>query len=420
MGFGPGWHWRIVVVMLLILALTACENFGKGDSSFDPESLKVIDLTVWLASHPAVRAKIIWESAEGPRSFPDWSLEQQRELQAAFQVAALGQSIAMADSPENLAKPADDQFPTTVIGSRDAWTLYIAHVARTLAVETGRLVAWSLEDYVGEDMAWLLDSRAIFHWDNNWGGYQFYSFQGGAIPAPIELTLKFLKERELVGPTRLKTIANVLEWARGNLQHMLGPQTTKVFESHWRYRGFPLLSRLIEGTVLPGYEDWGARHWTAGCWGTLGYIKAVLQLVNIPVRPDGACGHVIPCFPGEGKCLTHGDDPYNGLTQANPPYPAEEMLVTEDQFNSWFGDSVPDEEKCANVGRQVRENAIRYLPNVLLLYRCLDLASGQTKQSGQVYQALGTDYSVAQLDARKLWERIDEKVAALGGCSSIR
>ena len=43
------------------------------------------------------------------------------------------------------------------------------------------------------------------------------------------------------------------------------------------------MKRIINGTLHPKYASDPPRHWTAGCHGTVGFLRAVLRTVNIPV-----------------------------------------------------------------------------------------------------------------------------------------
>jgi hypothetical protein len=56
-------------------------------------------------------------------------------------------------------------------------------------------------------------------------------------------------------------------------------------------------------------------HRTAGCWGTVGFMRSVLRAANIPVVREACGGHACVGFPTEGLHMSHGDDPYNMLVK---------------------------------------------------------------------------------------------------------
>lgn len=48
-------------------------------------------------------------------------------------------------------------------------------------------------------------------------------------------------------------------------------------------RGEAPMLRTIEGTIDQANPEYGVRHWTAGCHGSAGFLRAILRTVNIPV-----------------------------------------------------------------------------------------------------------------------------------------
>jgi hypothetical protein len=160
------------------------------------------------------------------------------------------------------------------------------------------------------------------------------------------------------------------------------------------------------------------RHWTAGCHGTAGFLRAILRTVNIPVVHDHQCGHALPFFSADGLHLSHGDDPYSSYTFADPPYSMSELLIDQTKFDSWFGSAVSDDAKCKNVDKRVEELAIQYLPTQMLRDYCNDQAAGKSHAHGMVAENM-SGYTVAQLEAHHLWSRMDTKIASMGGCGEI-
>lgn len=224
----------------------------------------------------------------------------------------------------------------------------------------------------------------------------------------------------MIGTNRRSTISLVLEWCN-NLQHFSGYFTTKNAEAHWQYRGKPPLSRIITGTINTNIPEYGVRHFTAGCHGTNGFLNAILKTINIPakyVRVDP--GHATPgLYVDNWKYLSHGDDPYNRLIPCTPPYSGEQLLIDQTQWDLWFGEEVPSQEKTKNVGRRVIELAIDYLPNYLLDLHCQDVEAGKSHAESQVYQIFSRLYTIEELQDMNLWTRIEEKIDAFGGCEHI-
>jgi hypothetical protein len=115
--------------------------------------------------------------------------------------------------------------------------------------------------------------------------------------------------------------------------------------------------------------------------------------------------------------MSHGDDPYNSFSKTTPRYPGEELLIDQTTYDSWFSASMPDPN--LNVGRQVFELALVYLSDSMLHSHCADIAAGRTHAQSDVYAFFSRWYSVQELEARNLWERLDTKIATFGGCDYL-
>jgi hypothetical protein len=259
----------------------------------------------------------------------------------------------------------------------------------------------------------------MFHWNASPAGYRIDAMQGTIVPAPTAFTYSFLGSAGLIGYSRRNTIDNVIDWCRSNLTHFLGGLDAANMEDQWQYRGLPPMTRVINGTVQTSHPAAGSAHRTAGCWGTTGFLRALLRVVNIPVQLVTHAGHAQPWFMADGLYLSHGDDPYNQLTRATPPFPASEIPIDSATFDSWFGASVPAADQANNVGRRTRDLALKYLPNYILRAYCNDKAQGKTHASGSVAATFAPNYTVAQLEAEQLWQRMDMKIAGFGGCNNV-
>ena len=383
------------------------------------------DLAAWLAEHPLVSETIRWQDSNGPtRAYPNWSETQKADLYETYQAVWSGQSLELTDPPPNMRHLADDQSVVTVLSKDHAWSLFLAHVAYSLAVETGRWVPWSLTEYSREELLELFDGSRTFRRTS--GGYELIH---RAVPAPPDATFEFLSANLMIGQDQLHTIGNLLEWSRANLIHFTGHFRAKNAEDHWQYRGVPPVSRVISGTraVFYPYKKGDTSpptvtfgHHTAGCWGTTAFLRAVLRVVNIPVKEvnnSRTFGHSIPYFVSEGQYLSHGDDPYGQNTRSSPGFPIEELFIDQATYDAWFGPGVSLPQGKSNVSRRASDLAIKYLPRTLLVPRCRDIREGRSHSNSHVIAWIPPlHYSVQELEAIKLWDRIDAKIDELGGC----
>lgn len=385
----------------------------------------------WLGKHHAIRDSIIWEystplpapffSLQRAQPYKNWKQRDKDALQTAFNAAWNFTSIDVEDVPPNVVRLRDGSAPTTALSPADAHSLYLASVGQSLAAEIGNRVAWSVANYSSESLAVLFDSREFFVWNEEDNGYRIHDSKGGhVVPASPHTMYDFLRDNDLIGPHRLGTIVRMLTWCHHNLHHHFGPHTAKNCVDVWQYRGEAPVLRTIQGTMDQANPSYGVRCWTAGCHGTAGFLRAVLRTVNIPVVHQHQCGHALPYFSADGLHLSHGDDPYNHWTYADPPYSMFELLMDQSKFDEWFGSDVPNDARKQHVGKRVTELAIQYLPTAMLLHYCNDQAAGKSHADGEVYAAFeGYGYTLAQLEKHQLWTRMDAKITGLGGCDHV-
>ena len=394
---------------------------GHGPTKSPPDETIFTGSDPWPPDLPKTFDAIVWEqdNATGPGTplaYLNWTQAQQDELRAAYLRALEGKPSGLVDPPPNKATPLDEDGPTTVLDKVHAWPLFINYVAWSLALEMSGKTSWSLENYEAEELALLFDSRHMFIWDVAEGGYRFEKIKGRVVPAPPDYVLSFL-ETNATFDSRIGTIAGVLEWCRANMWHFYYSATTSNMEKHWQYRGFTPVSRVIEGTLSAVSPNDGVQSWTAGCHGTLGFLRSVLRVANIPVMWVRVCGHSQVHFIAEGMYLAHGDDPYSGFAK-DPAISAEEMMIDSSTYTAWFVSS-SDEDACKNVSGRTGELAVKYLPVALLEVYCNDLKTGVPHANGRVVKNLPS-YTLQQLeDVEHLWDRMDSKLASIGGCSAL-
>ena len=204
-----------------------------------------------------------------------------------------------------LTRTSTETFRTVLDGPTQAWPLYLAIVAQSLAAEIEGWVPWSLRGHDEETLSHLLSGVKMFTRDRDDGSYNDSDHPGGYVlrgpdnmerctPSHPTYTYRFLVDNDLVRDTPRATIGRVLDWCRANLSHFQGDFTPQVAENHWQYRGFPPARRIIEGTPLLNPQNPGQvpapQHWTAGCWGTSAFLP-VLRSVNIPVADMARNAH---------------------------------------------------------------------------------------------------------------------------------
>jgi hypothetical protein len=384
-------------------------------TTFDPLAVThntVPDVFAWLTQHPAIADAIRWADpgAAALSTFVNWPTSEQQALVQAFAIAWNHQPTNLPDPAPNQANPTTSAVDGTVVLSQaDAWNLYLAHVAQGLAIEIGQRVPWSITTYTAADLQQLFSQRNLWGWDSMQGGYVLGMT---SLPTPPDSTYAFLVGNGLIGSDRRTTIANLLDWCRNNLRHFLG---AGPFDAIWGYAGVPPVSRVIQGTTSTADPELGVCHWTAGCWGTTGFLQNVLRIVNIPVERVAAGGHSMPHFTTDDLYLSHGDDPYDLGDACTPAAPADELLIDATTFNSWLGPQLSQAAQAANVGRGPIEQGIKYLADWFLHYHYVDRQSGLSPQAGQAYQQLLQSYypSFSSLPA-DLWSRMDAKLADFG------
>jgi hypothetical protein len=355
----------------------------------------------WLVRHllgmpPSVRCWLLWQSTvassikwqfrsetseyvipeTAKRRYPDWSVAEKNELQAAFNAAwnwLEAQSATFDVSSEDLSYPPanlidtsdDDGAPWTRVDEAWARDFYLRWVALALAVEIGNRVPWSITTYTEEELQVLFDSAAMMTRHASSGFtlvtaipyFTNYVHRkdnlGTSLPAPPWYTYAFLANGAMIGATRLDTIGNLLQWISDNCGHSYGHFTYQETDNHWQYRGNPPITRIIEGTTNRTLFGGWFNNWTAGCHGTAGLIRNVLRAVNIPVHISRVCNHAQAVFLTENLYLDHCDNPYNSRF-TTLELPATDLLIDHATYVSWFGSSTDNrEEGCDKINNQV-------------------------------------------------------------------
>ncbi len=425
----------------------------------------------WLTQTPGVSSYVSWENrvsvgVTSVLSWPQWTNAQRDELRAdvlGFEAVLANPAAAdpdpLVDPPVNQQTLLDTDFAVGVLSSDDAWRLYVKTVAMSLAVELTQYVPWSVtsSSYDATSLASLFDSRhtVSYTWPgapanpgwatpsaegyilvlNNYDASTHSTFSPSAsyvTPAPPYKALQFLRDKALVGATRLQTITNTLDWAR-RLRHFVGSMAASNVQGIWQYRGPAPVSRIIDGTIAANFDASNPYHFTAGCWGTSGFLDSVLRVVNIPVDGQpviGSLAHSATRFMTESLSLSHGDDPYINADIYGPP--ASAWLLSDATVSAWLVN--PTKALISeNIGRGNPEAMIKYLSGLLQWEYCSDppgtppasskvLTISQFATRPDVYPLsyllnLPPDPSDPTLPP-SLWDRLAGKIAAQGGCSA--
>jgi len=395
-------------------------------------------LATFLATYPQVASAIVWWGGSGPGSgspvaYPNWTSLQQAELADAFWRIKAGTWTPLSATP---SATYDWAAGESAISQADAWQYFVGYVAQSLCVELTPCWPWSILDLSADGLACLLDSRWFFEYELDLGQtaptYRLriqnvqsqtdWRFRPGpATPGDPRRVFSFLSTSGLIGASRRETIERLLDWCRWNLKHFAGGWDVANLQDHWQYAGWPPVERVISGTTHPQN---GFGHWTAGCHGTVEFLRWVLRTVNIPVFARGSPTHSLPMFVSEGLNLAHGDDPYTRALKKPNPIPIGEYFIDVPTFEAWFDINMDPLQRSYNVGRRASELAVEYVTDWILRLRCADVANNVTDPAqSSVYTSpdlsLFRFYTVAELQATNLWTRLDAEIQARGGCANI-
>jgi hypothetical protein len=388
------------------------ESIGADETAFD--------LDAWLGAHTKVRKAIFWETSEQEPvglHYTEWSDAMKGDLRHAVATLFEGGSLGITDPPPLAYTPPE--WAETRLAAPVAWGLFIGHIAQSIFVDASGYVSWSLAELEDSELAELFDSRSLCTWEAKDGNYTVGGHQGNVTPGDPSWVFKFLVANDLVGVGRVDTIHRFLEWCCWKLMHRGGGHEVWNHQDYWQYPGQPPVRRIIEGTLHPNYDHEPPRHWTAGCHGTVGFLRAVLRTVNIPVAYIYMHGHAQPHFVHESLYLSHGDDCYRHAIEAHPPIPVSLLPIDHALYTAWFGPAVDELTAQSNVGRRPGELAIEFLADWLLRLHCQDLDAANPPETSEVYEALKHRWTVQELKAVALWTRMDDKLADIGGCAAV-
>lgn len=437
-------------------------------------------LEAWLELYPHVGANLVWAELNpnlGVKdpwgmqvgvvthlAYPNWTAAMKDELHVAVYHAwkylhdgatSFGGPVLPAIAKNQMILK-DKEGAKTLLSHDDAWKLYLATVAHSLAVELGGFVPWSIVNDKASDLAVLLNAATMF---NHIGGMSWYVsdvavrsesgyFIHDVLPAPPTLNFEFMLANDMIRPDHTRTIARYFDWGRkalfhsGRHIHAIGNiedgRDAQSAQAYWGYRGASPAAQIMKGTYYTEPAPWTFvdpnRHsWVIGCPGASYFTQQTMRAVNIPVQVGnvGNTLHTTPFFWTIGATLSHGDDLYHdGGAPSTPPFPSKWFLLPMATYNDWFyGAGQLGPFGLGNVSRQSAiEIPLAALSDELIQRYCVDKAAGATHADGSVadffqYEHLAnpfykvTYYTVAQLEALNLWSKLDAKAVALGFCA---
>jgi hypothetical protein len=392
-------------------------------------------LSLYLGAHPHLADALYYDGKHYHGTWPTWPDGLKKDLadRWAAMVTWYGQNMPSPDPPsfeDPLPRVNGDpsqNYDGFMMPAARGRHMYLSHVANGLALETTGKLPWSI---IGYSAAHLTDLFTCEYWliyltppDATIEGYYYEDLMSPATPAHV---LRFLTANQLLGTSALDTVARLVGWCR-ILIHYFTTQAGVDPDIHafWGPDAPPIpTSMMINGSNFTGYDPPQFGRYTYGCAGTAEFLKSVLRAVNIPVEVrTPPCGHEMPVFPTINRALSHGDDPYDQLWKVTPsdgwPVPTpEEVLITEHQYNQWFDPALDPNVMINNVARRPAELGVKYQSDWLLDRYCRDTTAGLDHASGEVYDSLKTYYTVSELEAKHLWDKLAAKATATNWCAS--
>ncbi len=395
------------------LSTWSVEPVGEAEGGYlEP----LFELNDWLNRHTYIRDFINFQLPNGGiHNYRNWTATEKNELKTYYYKILRNRNTGVSETPQLSSVSAGGENASTNMSRSTAWNYYLAFIAQSLVVEADRRVNWSVRNLSNAEKELIFDSRNLFQWNNGKNAYIIPFDLGVVSPGDPFKIYQFLTSNNLIGYNHLQTVIRLVDWSR-RLSHFSGGWDSDNVFDQWQYRGFPPIERVINGTLKTSNPGDGVKKRTGGCWGTTGFFRMCLRTINIPVKLERKSGHALPNFMSIQRYLTHGDDPYNRMFKNETSIPASRLLIDQSTWNSWFGGGA---NHADNIGRQVRELALIFLPNYVLKKHCEDKAANRSHANSEVFEIFQRNYTVAQLEALNLWQRMETKITSLGGCNMV-
>jgi hypothetical protein len=403
------------------------EAAGKGGYLSASEAARyvpghVYQMFKYTLQLATARPAMVFEDKDGALAYDQWSEARKAQLHEWLYMRETGQEFPLAGPP-----PLDSEG---TMAACSAWKIYLAHVVQSFWVDANQLVPWRLADANDETLEHLFDSRRLLHFDES--GHRFASGVMGLVTdwSPF-FCWDFVNDNDLLRSSQWSTIKKIVEWARANLIHISGWEHDNdgpfdSQEDQWDYifgyRGPPPVHRMVNPRP-------GRKHITHGCWGTDGFLAAVLRSVNIPLRHGrsdlNGNNHSRPEFFTVGRNLPHGDDPYNGWTKLGQNnVPIHRIFYTDAELEDLIDSPEPlpgktvGETAAFHHSKHTIALAVEYKTNYLLRKRCEDRVSGASGPDSVLGSLIGEYYTPSEL--AQIEADCDAALDAIpGGCGAV-
>ncbi len=370
--------------LITFVIFISCTN-----ENIDLEGPQQPQLREWLDENTSLKNALRLEQDSSPSfyfggslnelSYDDWSEDDKTLLDQSFARAWQNIYQPQLSNSHEFAMPLDCTYceerlvthpnngPFTVIPESLSKTVYLSHVAYSLALEAGSGLDWSIVNSDQAQLHTILNSRSMMHrlsgttqfffGEPGGGGDSRIKYIGRWSPATPDFIYQWAKAQSILRSTQEETVIALLQWLRENAIHFYGSATYQNMQEHWGYPGQTSIYHIINGTIRDTENT--TQHWTAGCHGTVGFVKSVLRVLNIPVETIYTCGHGQLYFPTLGRYLDHGDNPYNSNVTTQDSKNVSGILVDETIYTQWFSSSPdyldPANPLCNNIGRSALE-----------------------------------------------------------------
>ncbi len=377
-----------------------------------------------LIRSSVIRAALVFLDAAGTRSYDAWSEGEKLQLREFLYARETGAEFPIQGPPAL----TDDQFMSRC----DAWKIYLAHVAQSLWVEANALVPWNLSGASATHLEHLFGMPRLLLFTPG-RGHSFSLVAMGAVTHWHPRTsYEFLRDQRILGADHRSTIMALADWCRANFIHIIGyaydtgggPFASQAdqYQYIYGYRGLPLVEKMI-------YPLPGRHHITAGCWGTDGFLAAVLRTANIPVRHGRTnfsdAIHSRPEFFTIDRNLAHGDDPYDGWVRlGHNNVPIDRIFYTGGQLTAEIdapparpGMTVP-QTTSYNAEHRTIGLAVEFKTSYLLNLVCQDQVAGRTGPGSNLWRGIHNHYTDPQVETIRA-DCLTALAAIPGGCAGL-
>lgn len=370
-----------------------------------------------LLRSTAIRNALVYQDAQGTRGHDAWPEGDQDMLREFLQLRELDREPPISGPPALI----NGQF----ISACDAKKIYLAHVSQSLWIEANAKVPWKVAGAGAVILEHLFDMRRLLLFTPGKGHSFDQLVMGSVTQWSPSIAFDFLDDQSMIKSDAWKTIQALAEWVRANLVHVTsfasdpdgGPFPTQAdqWQHIYGYRWLPLVDKML--FPLPG-----RKHTTQGCWGTSGFLAAMLRTINIPVRHGrsnfSGTGHSRAEFFTVSRNFAHSDDPYNQwVLPGHNNVPIHRIFLDNAQLEALI-DAPPPDAASLNHRKLLANLAVEFKTDTLLRERCFDISHGLTGHDMHVWKDLHEFHSDAEINT--IVAQCNAAIAAIpGGCAAI-